>query len=466
MTSKNAPKIRPRASKKNKKSWRKNTDLVEVEDFLEDQRLEERLGGAFQARPDEALFVVDKGPAGEASQEVEQPRKTRKQLRAEKPLRCFTHLETQGQIPDPVGLRTRVKSDRERQNPMLAQQLQTQRQQGWRKAKEVAGEAHRVEAVTAKKREASDRKTRRRMNFDFDLWTGDLPKEQQAEVIRDNEWLNETTKRHNLKENGKWTFKTPADLHHKSSSITAVVQPHAGESYNPSYAEHQDLMWKAALVELKKEKEIHKIEYHTTRMFPKASEAPTQASWLKEMSEGIRELAEAQKDEDASESEDEDASDEDEDLKKGNKAKTRKQRRKAIMVSAQDKKLLRLREEKRKNQDIFKVKKLKRTLVAQEKLTQTKMRKRRMEKEAKMDQPAVLSAHKFEEPDLDLKLSDELPGNLRTLKPEGNLLFDRYNSLKRRNLVETRVKHKVVKNGKKRKKVEKRNYKMPWQAKH
>lgn len=31
-------------SKKNKKSWRKHTDIKDVENFLDDRRLEERLG--------------------------------------------------------------------------------------------------------------------------------------------------------------------------------------------------------------------------------------------------------------------------------------------------------------------------------------------------------------------------------------------------------------------------------------
>lgn len=31
-------------SKKNKKDWRKNCDIRDVEEFLDDQRLEERLG--------------------------------------------------------------------------------------------------------------------------------------------------------------------------------------------------------------------------------------------------------------------------------------------------------------------------------------------------------------------------------------------------------------------------------------
>ena len=57
------PKAQKKASKKNKKSWRKNTDIEDVEEFLEDQRLEERLGGAFDKRTDSDIFVVDNSKA-------------------------------------------------------------------------------------------------------------------------------------------------------------------------------------------------------------------------------------------------------------------------------------------------------------------------------------------------------------------------------------------------------------------
>lgn len=45
--------------------------------------------------------------------------------------------------------------------------------------------------------------------------------------------------------------------------------------------------------------------------------------------------------------------------------------------------------------------------------------------QAKKFEPAKLSKHKYEEPEAELKLTDELSGNLRSLKPEGNLLADR-----------------------------------------
>ena len=87
-------------------------------------------------------------------------------------------------------------------------------------------------------------------------------------------------------------------LQTKTTSLPSVEVPLPGSSYNPSYTDHQDLLWKAAVVELNKEKAIQKIEYHTTRMFPDAKDAPTEQTWLAEMSEGIGENAAAEDSED------------------------------------------------------------------------------------------------------------------------------------------------------------------------
>lgn len=40
---------------------------------------------------------------------------------------------------------------------------------------------------------------------------------------------------------------------------------------------------------------------------------------------------------------------------------------------------------------------------------------------------------------MEIKLPDELPENIRSLKPEGNLFLDRFKSLQERQLIETRV---------------------------
>ena len=57
-----APKTN-RASKKNKKSWRKNVDMSQVNAALEEARFEERVGGSFSARPDDKLFTIQKEAA-------------------------------------------------------------------------------------------------------------------------------------------------------------------------------------------------------------------------------------------------------------------------------------------------------------------------------------------------------------------------------------------------------------------
>ena len=44
------------------------------------------------------------------------------------------------------------------------------------------------------------------------------------------------------------------------------------------------------MVELNKEKEQHKIDFHTTDMFPKSADAPNEKTWVAEMSEGIAAL--------------------------------------------------------------------------------------------------------------------------------------------------------------------------------
>jgi nucleolar protein 53 len=232
-------------------------------------------------------------------------------------------------------------------------------------------------------------------------------------------------------------------------------------SYNPSYKDHQALLFRAAVVEMNKEKEQNRIEYHTTRMFPKAGEAPTAESWLNEMSEGLKKADEAE-DNPASEPEEEEVSSPG-GAGASNKLKTRKQRRKAKELLAEKRRLQRLKANKLKNEDIYLLKAMKKNLKKEEAMLQGRLEKRRLKKQESMLTPALLSKHKFEEPEIDLKLSDELTGNLRSLKPEGNLLQDRFKSMQKRNVFEPTVKEKAKKQKKKlkRKIFERKSNKLP-----
>ena len=75
--------------------------------------------------------------------------------------------------------------------------------------------------------------------------------------------------------------------------------------------------------------------------------------------------------------------------------------------------------------DFTRLKSIKKALAAEEEEIEANKAKRATRKEEKLTKAATLSNYKFEEQDLDLKLSDELTGNLRNLRPEGNILTDR-----------------------------------------
>merc|ERR1719245_497295 len=120
------PKPQKKASKKNKKSWRKNTELDDVEEFLDDQRLEERLGGAFDKRSDSDIFVVDttKNEATEYSESTAvniSKREARKKKAREKSLKCFSNLDVNSNsgVQDPKKGRDSRKTPEERKNPTI-----------------------------------------------------------------------------------------------------------------------------------------------------------------------------------------------------------------------------------------------------------------------------------------------------------------------------------------------------------
>merc|ERR1719220_1175348 len=122
----------------------------------------------------------------------------------------------------------------------------------------------------------------------------------------------------------------------------------------------------------------------------------------------------------------------------------------------------RLKEAKIREMEVMRVKSLKKELSKEDLRTQENQERREKQRVEKMSGPIQLSNYKYEPQELELKLSDELTGNLRNLSPEGSLLEDRFKSMQRRNMVEVRVKQKTVRKLK-RKTFEKRSHKMGWE---
>lgn len=99
-----------------------------------------------------------------------------------------------------------------------------------------------------------------------DVWTIELNK---VEPQLKSEWLTNDTKRHTLTNTGRKPKRTPASLHKKPSVLPAVNVPHPGTSYNPSFADHQDLLAQVAADEVKLMKEEEHLNRVTNKMFRK-----------------------------------------------------------------------------------------------------------------------------------------------------------------------------------------------------
>ena len=208
------------------------------------------------------------------------------------------------------------------------------------------------------------------------------------------------------------------------------------------------------MVEIDKEKEHQRIERLTTGMFPSKDHAPSAESKMKELSEGIVELGD-----DAEEDENEE---EIEKIVIGNKPKTRRQLRDRRKKIFSDQKKEREKDVKIREIEVSRVKSIKKELKANEVKTEERKEKKKAAAEEKLHGPVRLSNYKYEPQEIEIKLSDELTGNLRNLKQEGSLLEDRFKSLQRRNMIEVRVKQKTVRKLK-RKTFEKRSHKMGWE---
>ncbi|KAL5008796.1 hypothetical protein ScPMuIL_014377 [Solemya velum] len=84
-----------KVGKNRKKGWR-SIDITDIEEHLEDERLQERTGGLVEQKPDEKLYFVDKDTKSNKKDQSLEP-STKKRKREPKPLKCFAILE-----PDPT----------------------------------------------------------------------------------------------------------------------------------------------------------------------------------------------------------------------------------------------------------------------------------------------------------------------------------------------------------------------------
>jgi len=403
-----------KVSKNKKRNWRKHVDINEIEDHLEDERLQERTGGLVAEKSNDELFFLDKATDIESVSKKNASGSSKKNRQ----LRCEANL-----LPDPNIKPARIKHNvKSSQIKRLCAAKRLRHENGLITATEKKAIDQRKEA---KNESLNRRRTKNHVNrATYDLW-GETAKSEGLES--DEHYMKVTRKR---------LVNAPKHLTVKPSSLPAVEIPHKGASYNPALDDYQELITKAAGVEVIRAKKEMKIVRATDEMFPEKNVAPTETDYLNEMSSGLFEGDDGA-----------DSGDEDHPLSvnppvRREDKKTITQRNKEKRQRLQNEKAQKEKEARIKKHEMLQIKANKKRVAEIESQRIERAAKKAALKERYKDKPKNLGRLKYEHADIEVKLQDELQGSLRLLKPEGHLMEDRFKSLQKRNIIEPRKRAK------------------------
>ncbi|XP_002162604.2 ribosome biogenesis protein NOP53 isoform X1 [Hydra vulgaris] len=212
-----------KGSKKSKKSWRKHTDIADVEEHLDNVRREERTGGLLENKSDESIFFHDKVIKG---------------------------------VPDRSGVKKKVaENDEEEDDDEETYVSQKERQK-------------RKQDIEAKKEEEQAKKERNKQIHS--IWG-----QEKLTVV--DAYIEPAIKKAKIK---------PKTVGKGKADIKAVLTPEPGTSYNPDYDSHQNLLKKAYDAQMKKMIEEQKLNDKVKMVSVDELKKQTKL-WLKEMSEGL-----------------------------------------------------------------------------------------------------------------------------------------------------------------------------------
>ncbi|KAH8317053.1 hypothetical protein KR074_001263 [Drosophila pseudoananassae] len=419
-------KKKRKISKKNKSAWRK-TDIQDVEQFLEDQRQEERIG-TFTDKQDKDLFVVDATPQKTKATllSVKQKRK----LNAKKPMRSYQALENTSKVEDPIVKRNKVKQKKNGRNIELEVCNPT-------KPRHRQANSDRALYYEKLEQRLEDKKSKKLL-VEKDIWQEEDFRDKIPGLKDKKGWISRDLALHVAGNVGKKVVKTHASLHHKTTKAKKFTLPHPGMSYNPSLQDHQELLQQVVEREegiIKKEKHLKRV---TTSMFSKVTPEERDQRRVQELSQGMED------EQDDQEEQEEDANPEKEDKpyhtinapvenkKKSKKARNNELKQKELQRQTELKRKL-----KQQTADLIRIKSIRAELNdEEEELNDLKKRRKQRAEKAKFN-PKRLGRHKFEEPDVDVNMPEDLAGNLRNVKTESSLLKDRFLLMQRNNMLPT-----------------------------
>lgn len=357
-------------SRKLKSSWRKHIDISDVDQFLEEQRQDERVGSQIADKPSVELFREEKKP--------NKPKATLREIRKKKfdelP-RSLLPLVNTSNVGDPI-VKRNIKKNRNPTLPVMPAPVRIKKK----------GRPSGIATATPE-----------------DIWAKDpVPEELKSE------WIGKELLHHTLRHVGKTLVTNlPARMDETQRHVPLRKKlPNEGISYNPAIGDYLHLKNKV----VKEEQAIIKKEEHfervVTNMFVKMTREQKNETALKEMSEGLLNT-------EKNESENENPTEETEPVEVVAKRKKPISRAKKRMRELQQQEEKLIQRELSKLVEIDRVEEINKDIEQNErkaiKLAERRVKKRQTIR-GKLDLP------------IDFVEPEQLSGSLRTIKPLNNLL--------------------------------------------
>ncbi|KAE8375468.1 hypothetical protein BDV26DRAFT_283457 [Aspergillus bertholletiae] len=385
-----APKQFSQPSRKGKKAWRKNVDVTEVQEGLRLLKDEEIKGGVLAEKPSEELFTFDTTGSAEIRKALE---------KQHKPLKSQEIIAQRSAIP---AVDTRKRNNSKLTDGVIEPKTKKHKsdwvtRKDWLRLKQVAKEGKPTKQVAAGEfydpwADDEDQKPVEDPQFDF----LEKPKSKVAPVT--------------LKE-------APISLAANGKVVPAVRMPNAGTSYNPTFEDWDKLL---------QEQGAKAVEAEKKRLEEERKEEERQ-----------RMIAEAKDDDGMVKSDDESAWEGFESeyetpdwLKKKRPERKTKAQRNKIKRRKEAERQAKWEAQMKKKED-----QLEQARAITEKVEQQELERAESSNSEGEGDDTVLRRKPLggkiyaPEQKLEVVLPDELQDSLRLLKPEGNLLDDRFRTL-------------------------------------
>ncbi|CAF1103256.1 unnamed protein product, partial [Adineta ricciae] len=276
-----------------KKYWRK-ISIQDIEDQLEDVRVQEMTGGRRSEQPDHVLYHIDtEHPLGSKSPSAEEMQVSSPIVRSiprKRPpldlnnLNTYKILEPHSSVQPPGSdsRQSRVSTSKSSKRLIESEKLTKTRRAATKKyqtaVKQRAEALQRNAIAKAEQLELIDPHVPQA----YDLWN---TQDEKKEKVRASVGPAMAAYVEQVYQTYDW--KVPKHIIKHPSKLPAITTPLPGTSYNPTYDDHQDLLKKAVDVELEKERKELKLQRNLPAMLTQSAAEPIKQAWLKEMSSGL-----------------------------------------------------------------------------------------------------------------------------------------------------------------------------------